>query len=291
MTSQWDNRAGALSRVLMRPILFNDLLVTFIEIIGARHGADWVSASHCHPWYEFNHVSHGAMYTKMEDTEFLAGAGGFFLIPPGVRHSHRHCGHSGDDGFCVRWTLEKAGLPRSMRAPGIAGPFIAALSACRPQRIAYASESLFELKDAPAALQQAGLIRWLMNIGQAMNPGCSWDSDSPDEHERNQVVQQALLYLDAHSSAQVDVNTLAESVGYSYRHLARLFKEQTGSTIVEKLNGIRIAKAIYLLENTDMSIDAVCAEAGFNTKTYFSTVFSAYTHMPPSVFRIKHRKF
>lgn len=275
----------------MHPILFNDLQVMPIEVIGAHHDCDWVTTSHCHPWYEFNYISQGAVYTKMEATEFLAGAGSFFLIPPGVRHSHRHCDHIGDDGFCVRWKLEKVSLPESKCIVRAADAIIAAFTNYQPRSIQYVAESLFNDVEVLSFFeQQAAFLAWLMGVARALNPDAVNGSVLRENDEQNKVVRQVLMYLEAYSSNDMEVHELADSVGYSYRHLARLFKEKTGSTIIEKLNSIRIAKAIHLLENTDMTIAAISEKVGFHTETYFSTIFCEYTHMPPSIFRLKHHK-
>jgi AraC-like DNA-binding protein len=290
-SSCWDKSASSAAKILMQPILFNDLQVTFIEVIGAYHDNDWVSTYHRHPWYEFNYISHGAVYTKMEDIEFLAQAGSFFLIPPGVSHSHRHCDYTGDDGFCIRWRLEKIDPPESICPQKMADHIIAVLSNYQLRSIEYAADCLFSgIEDASVYELEAIFIKWLMNICRAVKPDVFIAADRWEDNGQKNVVKQVLMYLDAYSSLDIDVNELADSVGYSYRHLARLFKEKTGSTIIEKLNSIRIAKAICLLENTDMTIGAICSEVGFNTETYFSTVFSEYTHLPPSQFRLKHHK-
>lgn len=287
----WEKGVGLASPILMRPIFFHDLKITFVDILGAHHDSDGTSEYHRHPWYEFNYISDGALYTRMEDTEFLVAAGECFLIPPGVMHSHRDYRHTGDYGFCVRWELERAGDSVPAGPARIAEEIMDACSSYQPRSLEFPAGKLFgEMEGASVYELELIFLKWFLEIVRVMNPDMTRTADRGKESRQNQVVQQVLLYLEEYSSLNIDIRQLAGSVGYSYRHLARLFKEKTGSTLVEKLNGIRIAKAIDLLENTDLKIAAICGEVGFHTETYFSRIFAEYTHLPPSLFRIAHRK-
>jgi AraC-like DNA-binding protein len=206
-------------------------------------------------------------------------------------HSHRDYRHTGDYGFCVRWKLERADNPIPAGPARIAGEIMDACSRYQPRSLEFPASRLFsEMEGASVYELELIFLKWFLELVRVMNPDMALATDQGMESRQSQVVQRVLLYLEEYSALNIDVHQLARSVGYSYRHLARLFKEKTGSTLIEKLNGIRIAKAIDLLENTDMKIKAICGEVGFHTETYFSRIFAEYTHQPPSLFRIAHRK-
>lgn len=285
-SSFWDKDVQLASRILMQPIVYNDLQITFIEFIGASHAADWKTTIHRHPWYEFNYVSQGRVYTRIENTEFLVEPGHIFLIPPGVMHSHRHCDYTGDDGFCVRWKFEKIEWPDSVGVHRVADDLIAGFSHYRPLSITFAADQLLcRIADVSGYELEAAFIQWLMQIYRILHPELDKGSGRQAIDRPRNVVQQVLLYLEEYYATDIDVRELADSLAYSYRHLARLFKEKTGSTIIEKLNGIRLAKAIDLLVNTDRPINLIGCDVGFNTETYFSTIFAAYTELSPSAYR------
>ena len=291
MECNWDESIKSVSKILMQPIVFNDLKITFIDIIGARHESDWTAESHRHPWYEFNYVSQGAVYTKIKDAEFLVTAGNIYLIPPGVAHSHRHFNHTGDDGFCVRWELERVVIPESSNTICVSNTVIDAFSHIQPDSYPFAAESLFDNAENLSLLEmQTVFLKWLLDMCRVISPDSFADLEHRNAYSGNKIVKQVIMYLEEYHALDIDVNELADSVGYSYGHLARLFKEETGSTIIEKLNGIRISKAISLLEDTDMPIGAICSEVGFNSVTYFSKLFNEYTHMPPSAFKNRNKK-
>jgi transcriptional regulator GlxA family with amidase domain len=66
-------------------------------------------------------------------------------------------------------------------------------------------------------------------------------------------------------SGENSIETLAEMVFMSPRNLSRVFKEETGSTIVEYLTRLRLEHAKTLLNNPEYTMDYVAAQCGFKT--------------------------
>ncbi len=285
--SVWDKAVQPANRLLMQPIIFQDLQVTCVDFIGARHPADWTTMVHRHPWFEFNYVAQGRVYTSMEHVEFLVNPGQVYLIPPGVMHSHRHCDGAGDDGFCVRWKLEKLSWPETAGLRRIADSLIAGFARYRPRSVDFPADRFLDLIPTLSDCElEVAFLQWLLQIRQAIHPDLPLtNAERREDVQPRHVAHQVLMYLEAYYAADIDVNQLADSLAYSYRHLSRLFKEQTGSTIIEKLNGIRIARAIDLLVNSDRPISLIGSEVGFHTETYFSTIFAEYTELSPSAYR------
>jgi transcriptional regulator GlxA family with amidase domain len=103
------------------------------------------------------------------------------------------------------------------------------------------------------------------------------------------MIRQALLYLNEYYAQPLKVQDLANSLNVSYRHLARLFKQVTGVTIIGKLNDIRVNQAKNLLKDTDVTIRDIALRVGFENEFYFTNIFSHYTYTTPSAFRKKFR--
>jgi transcriptional regulator GlxA family with amidase domain len=66
-------------------------------------------------------------------------------------------------------------------------------------------------------------------------------------------------------SAENSIEELAAKVAMSPRNLSRVFKEETGSTIVEYLTRLRREHARTLLNNPSYTLEYVAAECGFKT--------------------------
>ena len=77
-------QALALRSLIGKPIRFDGSTLILLDVLDAAHPRDWTYESHYHPWYEFNYLQEGALYTTLGDTEFLIQKGQFFLIPPGI---------------------------------------------------------------------------------------------------------------------------------------------------------------------------------------------------------------
>lgn len=94
-----------------------------------------------------------------------------------------------------------------------------------------------------------------------------------------------LQYIEATYQEELSVEALAEMAGLSRFHFSRLFKELTGRSVTDYVNGIRIGRAEYLLYNTTLTISEIALAAGFHDIYYFSRIFKKYKQMAPTVMR------
>ncbi len=83
----------------------------------------------------------------------------------------------------------------------------------------------------------------------------------------------------------VDVNIVAESIGYSYDRFRHLFKERTNQSPHQYMLGIRIASAKRLLSSTDLSVRKIAEKCGFKDASNFVLAFKHRTHVTPSEYR------
>jgi len=81
----------------------------------------------------------------------------------------------------------------------------------------------------------------------------------------NPQVHEVQDYLIDNLSRENDIESLASLVGMSPRNLSRVFKEKTGSTILEYLTLLRIEYASTMLNNPEYTIDYVASQCGFKT--------------------------
>ena len=67
-------------------------------------------------------------------------------------------------------------------------------------------------------------------------------------------------------------------------------KALTGMGVNDYINRIRIERSVYLLTNTDMSINDISYEVGFSYPRYFSTSFKQMKGMTPTRFKEENKK-
>ncbi len=104
----------------------------------------------------------------------------------------------------------------------------------------------------------------------------------------SKYVRRALSYLYDHYDKDIKIEDLSGKIGISPAYLQRIFKEQTGSTIVDKVNELRIEKAKLLLETSKLPITDIAVSVGFNNRQHFSYTFHKLTGCSPSVY-YKHK--
>lgn len=92
-------------------------------------------------------------------------------------------------------------------------------------------------------------------------------------------------HIDENFTDDLTITALSRMVNLSCFHFCRLFKQITGKTLSEYVNGVRIEKAERLLLEHEYTIGEVAAMCGYNDINYFSRVFKMHRNMSPSRFR------
>jgi transcriptional regulator GlxA family with amidase domain len=98
-------------------------------------------------------------------------------------------------------------------------------------------------------------------------------------------VRAAMRILESGIEEPCSVPDLCRELNISQRQLERLFKRDTGCTIVQFSRLLRLQYARVLLTSTRMSIREVSAACGFNSLSYFSLCFSTTFGKKPSEYR------
>ena len=106
------------------------------------------------------------------------------------------------------------------------------------------------------------------------------------EDEVHPDVRAAMSILEARIEEPMTIRQLCRKLGVSQRQLERLFRRDTGCTIVQFSKLLRLQYARVLLTSTAMSIREVSASCGFNSMSYFSLCFLKTFGKKPSKYRL-----
>jgi len=112
-------------------------------------------------------------------------------------------------------------------------------------------------------------------------------SDMPDA---TNVTGSVKRYIQRHYSENITREQLAEYVHVSPNYLSKRFRIDTGINITQFINQVRIDEAKKLLLATDFTIDAISEKVGFDSQSYFSSVFRKQCGTSPSSWRVTMRK-
>lgn len=103
------------------------------------------------------------------------------------------------------------------------------------------------------------------------------------------IVDKAKRYIDEHYTRDLNREEVAASVFLTPDYLAKMFKQATGLTMKEYLNEVRIKAAKRMLIESQLSVGQIAMETGYDTISYFSTVFKKLAGETPNAFRARHR--
>ena len=95
------------------------------------------------------------------------------------------------------------------------------------------------------------------------------------------IVYKVIEYIKENYHRHISLEEIAQITYMSKTYLSTLFKKETGYSISEYINGIRIDHARSLLINSDIAIVEIARMCGFEDQSYFTKVFRKTTGITP----------
>ena len=104
-----------------------------------------------------------------------------------------------------------------------------------------------------------------------------------------EAMNRALAYID-NRFCDPDLNRteIAKAAGISVVTLGKQFQEHLRTTMNHYICGLRLEKAVHLLENTDLPIETITGQCGFSYAYYFARVFRQRYGLTPAKYRAEH---
>jgi AraC-like DNA-binding protein len=100
-----------------------------------------------------------------------------------------------------------------------------------------------------------------------------------------QVAAVAEAYLREHFREPLTVAQIAAAVGVSPSHLHRIFRAETGVTLVNRVHRLRLEAAAQRLRETDQTVLAIAHEVGFTSQSHLTRLFSRHFGCAPGRYR------
>ncbi|WP_219838322.1 response regulator [Paenibacillus sp. R14(2021)] len=105
------------------------------------------------------------------------------------------------------------------------------------------------------------------------------------ESPRNQVLQKAERYIQAHFAEQLTVQVISEHVYVTPEWLSTLFKKNFDLTVLDYITRLRMEQAKSLLQDVGLKIYQISGLVGYKDSVYFSRLFKKHTGLTPKEFR------
>jgi len=103
----------------------------------------------------------------------------------------------------------------------------------------------------------------------------------------SKLIKEVVIYVDANLSEDIKLASVARKNGVSASYLSKTFKDETGKTFIDYVNGKKIDLAKHLLKTTNLQVQTIAHHCGFLDMQYFSKVFKKYTAYTPREYREK----
>jgi transcriptional regulator GlxA family with amidase domain len=98
-------------------------------------------------------------------------------------------------------------------------------------------------------------------------------------------VRRAMLLIEQKLASPEPIHEIVGSLGIGLRQLERRFHADVGITMREFRSELRLARAKWMIENTDLSLTHIGLECGFGGGSHFSRAFAARYNVRPSSIR------
>jgi AraC-like DNA-binding protein len=116
---------------------------------------------------------------------------------------------------------------------------------------------------------------------------CRYYQRSSDVRRRQTEgrVLAAIRFMHEHVDRMLQLEECAKRSGWSPSHFSMVFKRQVNIAPMEFFARLKTTRACELLKTTDLTIEEVANQLGFEDSFYFSRFFRKHHNLPPSRYR------
>ena len=109
------------------------------------------------------------------------------------------------------------------------------------------------------------------------------------DHNRDShttIINEINKYIEEnYADPTLSVGKIGQHFYFSAAYCSRIYKNQTGESMLDVINQTRIKHAVELLDTTNMSIEAISAKTGFTSNTVFIRIFKKYQGITPGKYK------
>ncbi len=232
--------------------------------------------------YQLNYITEGEGILETKEGEFEIKEGSVILLRPNLWHRYKPLKEKGwnehyigFNGIFARNIFEGYGLASDSPIIHIG----------YEERILELFQDVFSLirLEKPGYQQIcSGLVIQILGMLVAVQK-----NQSSTNNRVETIIQKACLIIRENIDKNITIEEIASDLNVSYSLFRTAFKKYTGLSPIQYHLSLRVQHAVYLLNNTDMTIKEISFSLGFCSIFYFSKVFKEKTGQNPSTIRQK----
>lgn len=136
-----------------------------------------------------------------------------------------------------------------------------------------------------SAICQYLFLALLHMIHELFDGSAPVHAGAKEESKATELGRQIQIYVDEHVLEDLSVQSVADHFDISSAYLFRLFKQVTGTSLMQYIIQRRIGEAQTLLLITELSITEVAQRVGYDNLSHFVKMFSQKVGMSPRQYR------
>lgn len=265
---------------------------------------------HRHEYLQINYIYQGKMKHVINDHEFDIIKGDIFIIPPYV--PHRMIDSEMTNGQIIEFEFMPEFINQNFQSLDTIGsffdfayiePFLVSENKVKPRlnlcgKVQTEVESILnealkeynEKNDGYSLLIKSLVLKLLVIVGREFTRELQGTESVNIYIRHKEAIFNSIRYINENYNKALSIEEVAKVSILSQSYFSYLFKSVTSKTFIEYLNGVRLAKAMELLKNTDMRVLDICYETGFNNINYFNKLFRKWAGVNPLAFRNKSKQ-
>ena len=225
--------------------------------------------AHTHPYYHMLYIETGICSMVAGGQCYRLEQGQCILIPPHTEHSYSNETPVTVDYLEIKFTAASS-IPVRISDSALVGSLF--------RQIVQEYPLLGRLADKPAAVYMSALLCAITEQDRLQEANCFQYVDASAFGE---LARSVIRYLEAHYQQDLRLDEIAAAIGHNKSYLCVAFKKDTGFTILDCLNTIRIRRAAELIVYSDHGFAQVADMCGFTSVTHFNRVFLKYVGITP----------
>lgn len=255
-----------------------------ITLIWAHHGkmsAGQKIQPHTHTCHQAYYILSGNPCFIIDDQPVHIKSGSFFVIPAGVRHQTDTFDQDGLESYDFKIILNDPFLLEHLRT------FLSPLENCHAMQqalhhiIKYWNYLDPQISDDIDYLLSSLLLQLFLPNIHYKDPGSRYI-----QTERYNATTRAILsYIDNNSAGKLSMEEMGRTLGYHKNYLSTTFSKNTGFSIIDYLNFVRIRRAIHCFAFYGQDVFTAYESTGFSSLSYFSRTFKSMVGVSPRDFR------
>lgn len=256
----------------------------FRFIMHRQNGLPYDVNNHVHDCYEVIYYIKGDGVSTVNDTEFDFTDDCVCIIPPHTRHAE----HAITDTELIYMGFEYDDSCGELPACLLKNPGRDILDTLMTvseeiQNRPALHENILELLPAVCIIKLLRACLKSNNIAATKKNLLSG--------EESKLLDYSVNYILNNYSKEIDLQALAQSIGYSYHHFRHVFKEVYSFSPKQFIIKTRMNAAKNLLSTTDYKVETISELCGYRSVSQFIDTFSREVSVTPLKFRKEWGKY